>query len=121
MEHIPKGEVLPFLDQIRQGLRVGGLAIVDVPNMDWIFAPHERYMDFTHEVGFTKESLRQVMNNCFSDVSIVPSDHVLSNNPLTIIKRFVGRTILNTLLVWSEPDGIGNPLWARSIIGLGYK
>lgn len=119
MEHIPKEEVLPFLIDIKQGLKVGGVAIVDVPNMDWIFATHERYMDFTHEVGFTKESLRQVMNNCFSIVNIIPGEHVVSSNPLKIIKRVVGKTILNTLLVWSEPDGRGSPLWSRSIIGFG--
>ena len=121
MEHIPKEEVMPFFDQITQGLKVGGVAIIDVPNMDWIFASHERYMDFTHEGGFTKESLRQVMNNCFNDVKILPGEHVLSNNPIIILKRFLGRMLLNTLLVWSEPDGIGNSLWSRSIIGIGYK
>ena len=62
LEHTPKAEVLPFLSAAAHALRPGGVAIVDVPNMDWLFAGHERYMDFTHEVGFTRESLAQVMD-----------------------------------------------------------
>ena len=50
LEHVPKHEVMPFLQAIRTGLTPIGVALVDVPNMDWIFAGHERYMDFTHEV-----------------------------------------------------------------------
>lgn len=30
--------------------------------MDSIFASHERYMDFTREVGFTEESLGQLFS-----------------------------------------------------------
>jgi len=76
LEHIPKGNVIPFLQAIRDALKPGGLAIVDVPNMDWLLASHERYMDFTHESGFTRESLAQVMRNVFGDVTVIKAQAV---------------------------------------------
>ena len=54
-----KDRVLPLLEKISSSLKPDGMAIIDVPNMDWILGQHERYMDFTHEVGFTRESLAQ--------------------------------------------------------------
>ena len=67
MEHIEKNRILEFLELVNNSLIEGGIALIEVPNMDWIWASHERYMDFTHEVGFTKESLRQIMRNFFDD------------------------------------------------------
>ncbi len=70
LEHTRKEHTLLFLEQIKSALKMGGLVIIDVPNMDWLFASHERYMDFTHEAGFTKESLAQVMRNVFQNVVV---------------------------------------------------
>lgn len=124
LEHIPKDKVLPLLEKIKDSLRPGGSVIIDVPNMDWIFAQHERYMDFTHEVGFTKESLSQVMRNVFSSVSVFKGIPVkeqgfraqawASIRPLLII-------VLNKLF---EVIGEGaSEVWwyNRSIIGVGMK
>ena len=73
-EHIPKHKQLDFIGLITSKLRKGGKAIVSVPNMDWFGATHERYMDFTHEVGFTKESLgdiyRMVLNQDHFEIEV---------------------------------------------------
>jgi 2-polyprenyl-3-methyl-5-hydroxy-6-metoxy-1,4-benzoquinol methylase len=120
LEHVSKNEVMPFLAIIREALKSNGLVIIDVPNMDWLFASHERYMDFTHEVGFTKESIGQIMRNIFSDVEIIPVDHIRSNI-VRNIKTRVARFILNRLYAWADPEGASNPIWARSIIAVGKK
>ena len=60
-------------------LRAGGAVLIDVPNMDWLFAGHERYMDFTHELGFTQESLSQLLGGVFSEVVVRPVDNDLSH------------------------------------------
>lgn len=52
-EHIEKCRVMELIELCKKALKPGGVLIIEVPNMDWIHAPHERYMDFTHEVGFT--------------------------------------------------------------------
>lgn len=119
LEHVPKDAVIPLLKTVKGGLKPGGSAIIDVPNMDWLFASHERYMDFTHEVGFTKESLRQILNIVFSEVQVVPVDNIRSISFLSAAKKRVARFILGKLFLWADAEGAANPIWARSIIGVG--
>jgi 2-polyprenyl-3-methyl-5-hydroxy-6-metoxy-1,4-benzoquinol methylase len=121
LEHIPKQEVIPLLEHIEHALKPGGLVMVDVPNMDWLFAPHERYMDFTHEVGFTRESLRQVMANVFFEVTVAPVDNIFEDAVLVNLKKKIGRYLLGKLLKWADPQGASAPIWARSLIGVGIK
>ncbi len=118
LEHMSKDDIMILLEKIKSALNNNGKIIVDVPNMDWLFSTHERYMDFTHEVGFTKESLRQVMNIFYSDVQIIPVDHIAPFFFITIKKK-IARLILNKLFSWADPEGAHNPIWARSIIGIG--
>jgi SAM-dependent methyltransferase len=70
LEHIRKDDLLPLLDVARTALRPGGRLIIEVPNMDWLMASHERYMDLTHEVGFTRESLASLLALTFTNVSV---------------------------------------------------
>ena len=121
LEHIPKEEVLPLLQAMKTSLRAGGMVLIDVPNMDWLFASHERYMDFTHETGFTRESLRQVMNNAFEAVEIFPVDHIFHTDKITALKKKIGRKFMQMCLEWADPQGAQNPIWARNILGIGWK
>jgi len=70
LEHVAKGELGELLRLIARSLAPGGCLLVDVPNMDWLLASHERYMDLTHEVGFTRESLGALLSIVFADVSV---------------------------------------------------
>jgi len=121
LEHVPKENVLPLMERIHNGLKPGGVVIIDVPNMDWLFATHERYMDFTHEAGFTKESLRQIMAQTFSGVQITASHNYGAVSLLRSFKMRIAQYILNGLFSWADPEGAQNPIWARSIIGVGRR
>lgn len=121
LEHINKQNVLPLVEKMHEALKSNGVLLIDVPNMDWLFAGHERYMDFTHEVGFTKESLRQVLRNVFTDVVVAPVEHNDAESWRTSMKRRFARALLTKLLLWADPQGASNPIWARSIIGVGRK
>lgn len=121
LEHVNKDMVIPLLHKMNDALRPGGVVIIDVPNMDWFFANHERYIDFTHEVGFTKESLSQIMRTVFSKIDMITADNIISNSfTLTLRKKF-SRFILGKLLSWADPEGGNNPIWDRSLIGVGMK
>jgi len=61
LEHVPKADIIPLLTLIRETLPPGGSLIIQVPNMANVFGLAARYLDFTHEVGFTEHSLRQVL------------------------------------------------------------
>lgn len=61
LEHVPKGEIVSLLRAIRSALAGGGRVVIKVPNCSNVFGLVARYLDFTHEVGFTEHSLRQVL------------------------------------------------------------
>ena len=118
MEHIAKDKVFDFLNLINNSLKEEGIALIEVPNMDWVWASHERYMDFTHEAGFTKESLRQIMRNFFDDVSI---EYTGNSKRFYGIRTFLARIITGPLLYWSEPCIPRESFWARGVMGIGRK
>jgi 2-polyprenyl-3-methyl-5-hydroxy-6-metoxy-1,4-benzoquinol methylase len=70
LEHVEKSRLSDFVALLASGLASGGRLIVQVPNMHWVAGLHERYMDLTHEVGFTRESLGQLMRLHFAQVEL---------------------------------------------------
>ena len=119
MEHIKKDKIFDFLELINNSLTDDGMVLLEVPNMDWIWASHERYMDFTHELGFTKESLAQIMRNIYKDVYIEYTDNAKRYHG---IKTFLSRFVLWPVLYWLEPQiPSKEALFARSIMGIGKK
>ena len=124
LEHIPKGRIIPLLEAIRSSLRPGGMVLIDVPNMDWLLAAHERYMDFTHETGFTKESLGQVMRNVFSNVTLKPgavlSEPGLKGGLIKYLRPCLIAVAQIFLRVIGE--GAADVWWhSRSLIATGQK
>jgi 2-polyprenyl-3-methyl-5-hydroxy-6-metoxy-1,4-benzoquinol methylase len=61
IEHVKKEELGNFLAPIIGGLKPGGSLVVRTPNMASPFGAYSRYLDITHELGFTEQSLHQVM------------------------------------------------------------
>lgn len=73
IEHLPKQIIGEFLQLCRTALRPGGKLLIKTPNMSNPLASRHRYVDFTHEVGFTETSLHQVCANAgFTKVIIYP-------------------------------------------------
>lgn len=123
LEHIPKNKVEDFIVSISTALSPsgggGGVILVDVPNMDWIFASHERYMDLTHECGYTWESLGQLFRNYFSEVEVSMTQNVYEYHRFTAVHtgmRMICRFILATLLHCAEPYISKERLWNRDIM-----
>ncbi len=61
LEHLPKPDVIPTLEAIFRRLRPGGRVLLKVPNLSNPLNLRSRYVDFTHETGFTLESAQQVL------------------------------------------------------------
>jgi 2-polyprenyl-3-methyl-5-hydroxy-6-metoxy-1,4-benzoquinol methylase len=125
LEHQEKAAVLPLLQAMHDGLRPGGRVVIEVPNMDWVMAAHERFMDFTHEVGFTRESLAQVLRLIYGNAEVHPvRDASPVNAAARVLRPLVRGTA--TALVGLILRGLGNnaheTLWnARSIIGVAHR
>jgi 2-polyprenyl-3-methyl-5-hydroxy-6-metoxy-1,4-benzoquinol methylase len=125
LEHQEKADIIPFLEAMRGALRPGGIALTEVPNMDWLLAGHERYMDFTHEVGFTRESLAQLLRATFGEATVLPARVVdLSPRPVRWFRavfRTTSRAVLG-LALRGIGDDAHRTLWhARSIIGIARR
>lgn len=78
MEHIAKDRQWEFVQTIYDTLKDNGIALIQVPNMDWIFSNHERYMDFTHEIGYTRESLYDIFRVVFGkgNIEVLPASYI---------------------------------------------
>ncbi len=61
IEHINKENIHELLELISIVLNDNGEILIRTPNMSSFVGVHMRYDDFTHEVGFTKESLQQIL------------------------------------------------------------
>lgn len=60
LEHLTKNEIVELLDIANKTLRPEGIFICAVPNANSPFATRLRYIDLTHELSFTEESLREI-------------------------------------------------------------
>jgi hypothetical protein len=62
LEHFQKNKIIELLKLVNDSLSSVGKVVIRTPNMGSIIASQGRYLDFTHETGFTSESLRQVLS-----------------------------------------------------------
>ena len=118
IEHISKERVIPFLELIYQALKPDGILLLKLPNMSNPFSIDSRYRDFTHECGFTEESIYQVLYMAgFRNISINPS-----RDPGKSLKSFLGRTLTSMLhtilrkLFWHQGITAPNILSCRLVV-----
>lgn len=98
MEHISKDKQEEFVSRLYKALKKGGVCIVHVPNMDWIFSNHERYMDFTHEIGYTRESLCDVFRLYFgNNLTVLPVSYIWPNK-MPFVKKIIFKYIRPVIL-----------------------
>jgi SAM-dependent methyltransferase len=61
LEHLTKSELHDFLELLIQCLIPGGQVLIRVPNAAGLFGMASRYNDITHEICFTPNSLRNIL------------------------------------------------------------
>lgn len=74
LEHFFKDEIMNLLELIYDRLSFDGMILIEVPNAGSpLLGSHNRYIDFTHEVGFSPHSLKEVLlASGFMNVKIYP-------------------------------------------------
>ena len=98
MEHISKDEQEKFVELLYEALKDNGICIIQVPNMDWVFSNHERYMDFTHEIGYTRESFKDIFRLYFGKyVDVKPSSYIWTDD-MTITNKILFKYIRPVVL-----------------------
>jgi 2-polyprenyl-3-methyl-5-hydroxy-6-metoxy-1,4-benzoquinol methylase len=123
LEHIPKEQTISFLSDIRNSLSDNGFLIVEVPNMsNPLFGLNFRYVDFTHEIGFTENSLKYVLNKAgFSEISLYASK-TPSNSLARILQRIM-QLMVNGIVRMLQKIYMPNQKWilSQSIYAVAYK
>jgi len=90
LEHVPKGNIVSFLETLRKGLREDGVLVVNVPQVAGLTTVFTRYNDFTHHLVFTELSLRRVLILAgFSEFRFVPENWPIKWTPRHMTYRFV--------------------------------
>lgn len=93
LEHFKKDEIFHILKRVNSIMAKEGTLLIEVPNAGSpIFGSYFRYSDFTHEIGFTLESLEDIL--LANEFNIIYSGPVEVRNPF---KRFTFR-LLNKIL-----------------------
>lgn len=70
IEHFTKEELSGLADEFYRVLRPGGRLITHQPNAEGPFGSFMRHWDFTHETGFTRQSIAQLLlSSSFRKVS----------------------------------------------------
>ena len=125
IEHLKKEEILKILNLIKENLSEKGTFICKTKNAsNPLTTSHSRYVDLTHEVLFTEESLIQVLMIAgFRQVKIYPQDIYVLKNPivniLAKIAAFILHKIFHLLFLLHGVESIH--IFTKDIIGVAKK
>jgi 2-polyprenyl-3-methyl-5-hydroxy-6-metoxy-1,4-benzoquinol methylase len=122
IEHLKKEEIIAILKLIYDSLKPGGKFIIQTPNLESPFGCRYRYADFSHEVGFTRTSLNQVLRCCgFKKVDFYPTRPVPKGVKSAI--RFILWKFIETLLRFYMlvETGTGDGIFTQNIISCAEK
>jgi len=120
LEHVAKDDLFEMLSATSFALKPGGFAIIDVPNMDWLLATHERYMDLTHEVGFTPQSLASFLRLAFDEISVTGSQLANPTRSQRLLRGPMVRLIRAGLYILGE-GAQGALFSSRSLVAVATK
>jgi glycosyltransferase involved in cell wall biosynthesis/2-polyprenyl-3-methyl-5-hydroxy-6-metoxy-1,4-benzoquinol methylase len=71
IEHFTLDDGLLLARRIHSALRPGGRVVMRTPNMANLFGVYSRHMDLTHQIGFTEQSLSQMLRLAgYSEVGV---------------------------------------------------
>lgn len=99
LEHQTKDQMWVLLELMRERLVPGGVALIKVPNVAHpLLGASSRYLDITHELGFTENSLEQVLLMAgFADVRVFGPDIYVTTNPLVNVTARATAGLLDRL------------------------
>lgn len=124
LEHVGRDETPLLLERLHRALKPDGVLIIAVPNMDWLLAGHERYLDLTHRMGYTRESLGAVLRLFFQDVRVEPFYMETFTGAWGMYRKLIrGLTVKITRRLFGFIGEGMEQCWFehRSIKGFGYR
>ncbi len=93
LEHLDRNQIYDFIETTFSSLNEGGRIILQVPNATSPYFGRVLYGDFTHELAFTGNSIRQLMHaNGYRNVKIYPWRPVIHNFK-SLLRYLAWRTV----------------------------
>jgi 2-polyprenyl-3-methyl-5-hydroxy-6-metoxy-1,4-benzoquinol methylase len=112
IEHLPKDEVLEFLEAARVALRPGARLILKTLNANNPWSLGLRYGDFTHELAFTPKSLDSVLRLCGFGQAEFREMGPVAHNAVSLARVALWRAIR---FGWATIDRVETGCWGQQI------
>ncbi|MEZ4218757.1 MAG: class I SAM-dependent methyltransferase [Myxococcota bacterium] len=123
LEHFSRDELIPLVDAVHRALAPGGRWIVHVPNGESPFFGQVRYGDLTHELAFTRQSLRQLLlASGFARVDVfedAPVPHGLRSRARAVLWSAI-RTALRVCAAAETGEASGH-VFTRNLLAVAFK
>lgn len=122
IEHFNKDEIIRLLLLVKRTLKPHGRLVVRTPNIACTYGPYARYIDFTHEIVFSEQSLKQVLLAAeFQDVMVRGSRLAVTLRPrrlLFLLARRIWFMILK--VIYTIEVGTDRPtIYTKNLIASG--
>lgn len=124
IEHLTKNEVIDVLGKIKANLNPGGNVIIKTPNMANPFVNTAgRYIDFTHETGFTEFSIKQCLRAIgFYKIIVKGTDIYVLNPVISILAKLVSKIVNIFLYLFSYLYGRKSlKIFEKDILAIAWK
>lgn len=122
LEHFNKEEILEIMESVYAALSKDGIVIVQSPNGESPFSGRYRFWDFTHEISFTKMSLRQLFGvSGFNKFEFYPTNPVV-HGLKSFIRLLLWKMIEFVLKIYLLVEtGSGEGIFTQNIIAAARK
>ncbi len=111
LEHLKKDEAITIVSAVHEALNAGGAVLIRTPNASSLIATTERWIDLTHELLYTEQSMRQLLRVCsFNDILITDNQAPFGFRPKRL-SRWVAVKLLRKMqrLVYLTDVGTDAP------------
>jgi SAM-dependent methyltransferase len=119
LEHFTKPDLLALMEKLHRVLAPGGRLIVHVPNGEGLFSGTVFHGDLTHELAFTRSSLRQLAGAASFRVLGVKEDVPIAHGLRSLVRLLiwrVGSFFLRLMAVAETGEGLRDKPMSQNLL-----
>ena len=109
LEHLEKGEMLPFLNMCHKRLETKGRLILRVPNASGLFSANDYFNDLTHEWAFTPSSIEALLSVADFSILATIDDRPRLSGSLGILQNITFKVTKSLTKIWLACLGLSEP------------
>ncbi len=123
VEHLPKSQVLRFLNACAGALQAGGRLVLQTPNAESPVALGVRYGDFSHEICFNPGSLSHMLALCGLEEPVVRELGPVPRGVRATCRWVLWRILRRMLWAWNlvETGSGGSGVYTRVFMASACK